>query len=232
MSTQASPITGGDDGGWPRADPEGRAVRFTSREARPRPDEYEPVLTGAAVRLEPMREGHEEALCGIGLDPAVTRYLPNAMGTPDQMAAWIREAMAARAARTAIPFVTILSDGSAQTVVGTTRFLNIDARNRHMEIGGTWIGRRWQRTRVNTEAKYLMLRHAFEVLDSLRIEFKTDSLNERSRAALLRIGAVPEGVFRNHVITSEGRVRHSVYFSITADQWPAVNRRLEEMLSP
>jgi RimJ/RimL family protein N-acetyltransferase len=91
-----------------------------------------------------------------------------------------------------------------------------------MEIGGTWIGLPWQRTRVNTEAKYLMLRHAFEI--------KTDSLNERSRAALLRIGAVPEGVFRNHVITAEGRIRHSVYFSITVEEWPAVKARLEGML--
>jgi RimJ/RimL family protein N-acetyltransferase len=171
-----------------------------------------------------------EELCRIGLDPAVTRYLPDPVKTPDQMAAWVREAMAARAARTAIPFVTILAGDSSETVVGTTRFLNIDARNRHMEIGATWIGLKWQRTRVNTEAKYLMLRHAFENLECLRIEFKTDSLNERSRTALLRIGATQEGVFRNHVITSEGRIRHSVYFSITAGDWPTVKRRLEELL--
>ena len=108
--------------------------------------------------------------------------------------------------------------------------MSIDRANRRMEIGSTWIGLPWQRTRVNTEAKYLMLCHAFEERGCLRIEFKTDSLNERSRAALLRIGAVQEGVFRSHVITDEGRIRHSVYFSITADEWPAVRLHLEALL--
>ena len=98
-----------------------------------------------------------------------------------------------------------------------------------MEIGATWIGKQWQRTRVNTEAKYLMLRHAFETLDCLRIEFKTDSLNERSRTALARIGAVEEGVFRNHVITADGRIRHSVFFSITREDWPLVKAKLQTM---
>jgi len=141
----------------------------------------------------------------------------------------VRSATAARDARSSIPFVAALeADG---TVVGTTRFMSIDPANRRMEIGSTWIGLPWQRTRVNTEAKYLMLRHAFEVLGCLRIEFKTDSLNVRSRAALLRIGAVQEGIFRSHVITAEGRVRHSVYFSITAEDWPSVRGRLEGFLS-
>ena len=215
---------------WPARDPDGLPVRFTSREPRPRPDEFEPTLRGAALRLEPMREDHAEALCLVGLDPAVMRYMPDPVRTADQMDAFVQAAIAARASRAAIPFVTVIVDGSSETVAGTTRFMSIDARNRRMEIGGTWIGQQWQRTRVNTEAKYLMLRHAFEELECLRIEFKTDSLNERSRAALLRIGAVPEGVFRNHVITSEGRIRHSVYFSITAEGWPEVKVRLEKML--
>jgi len=215
---------------WPVRDPDGLPVRFTSREPRPRTDEFEPVLSGTALRLEPMRESHVEALCLVGLDPAVMRYMPDPVRTAGQMADFVRVAIAARAARTAIPFVTVLVEGSSETVVGTTRFMAIDAGNRRMEIGGTWIGRQWQRTRVNTEAKYLMLRHAFEELECLRVEFKTDSLNGRSRAALLRIGAVHEGVFRNHVITSEGRVRHSVYFSITTEEWSSVKVRLEKML--
>ena len=231
MSVPASPAPGPGSDGWPPADPEGRPVRFTSTNPRPRPDEYEPVLIGDTVRLEPMREAHLEALCRVGLDPRVTRYMLFQLRTHDQMASYVSEAIAARAARTAIPFVTVLREaGSSETVVGSTRFGNIDPRNRRMEIGWTWIGLQWQRTIVNTEAKYLMLRHAFEVLECLRVEFKTDSLNERSRAALLRIGAVQEGVFRNHVITAEGRVRHSVYFSITADEWPSVKVRLEGML--
>jgi RimJ/RimL family protein N-acetyltransferase len=178
-----------------------------------------------------MEERHLEALCRIGLDPQVTRFMPFQIVSRDQMAGYIRDAMAARDSLTAIPFVTVLKGSQGSTrVVGTTRFMSIDPKNRRMEIGSTWIGREWQRTRVNTEAKYMMLRHAFEVLHCIRIEFKTDSLNEPSRRALLRIGAHQEGVFRNHVITTEGRIRHSVYFSITAEEWPDRKTRLEVVL--
>jgi N-acetyltransferase len=214
---------------WPPADPEGRPVRLTAREARPRPDEYLPLLDGQEIRLEPLREEHLDALCEIGLDPEVSRYMPSPFATRERMAGYVRDAVAARAARAAIPFVTVLK-GSAPRVVGSTRFMSIDANSRRMEIGSTWIGREWQRTRVNTEAKYLMLTHAFDVLGCIRVEFKTDSLNERSRGALLRIGAVEEGVFRNHLITAEGRIRHSVYFSITAEDWPGRKARLERLL--
>ena len=154
--------------------------------------------------------------------------MPAQLTTREQMSAYVRGAVAARAAGTAVPFVIVLA--GEETVIGTTRFMSIDTANRRVEIGSTWIGLPWQRTRVNTEAKYLLLRHAFEEIGCLRVEFKTDSLNERSRTALLRIGAVQEGVFRSHVITGEGRVRHSVYYSIIAEEWPAVRRRLEAML--
>ena len=190
-----------------------------------------PVLEGPGIRLEPLREDHLDGLCGIGLDPEISRLMPSGLTTREQMAAFIRDALAARAALGAIPFVTVLlSDGPQARIVGTTRFMNIDSRSRRMEIGATWIGKAWQRKRVNTEAKYLMLRHAFETLQCIRIEFKTDSLNDRSRAALRRIGAVQEGVFRNHLITAEGRIRHSVYFSITGEEWPKVRESLERML--
>jgi N-acetyltransferase len=218
--------------GWPAADSDGRAVRFTGTDPRPRPDEFMPLLQGIAVRLEPMQEKHLEDLCRIGLDPDITRLMPNRLETREDMAGYVRDALAARQSLHSIPFVTVLAQpGAPPQVVGTTRFLNVDARNRRMEIGATWIGRQWQRTRVNTEAKYLMLRHAFETLRCIRIEFKTDSLNERSRAALARIGAMQEGVFRNHLITANGRIRHSVYFSITDNDWPRVKERLEAMLA-
>jgi len=217
---------------WPHADPDGRPVRFTERDPRPGRDEMQPTLHGKAVRLEPLQDEHIDALCEIGLDPEVTQFMTIAMRTRDDMARYVRDAIAAREAGKAIPFVTILQNpGAADRIVGTTRFLEIDRNNRRMEIGGTWLGKEWQRSRVNTEAKYLMLRHAFEELKSIRIELKTDSLNVRSRAAILRIGAVQEGVFRNHVITEQGRIRHSVYFSIVAEDWPGVKTRLEAMLN-
>ena len=216
---------------WPTADREGRPVSFTSREARPRPDEFLPLLEGESVRLEPMREDHLDALCEIGLDPDISRLMPNRISTREDMAAFIRDALAARQALSAIPFVTVLTaDRLRPRVVGTTRFLNIDSKNRRMEIGATWIGKQWQRTRVNTEAKYLMLRHAFVTLECIRVELRTDSLNERSREAILRLGAIQEGVLRSHVITSDGRVRHTVVFGITAAEWPEARRRLEGLL--
>jgi RimJ/RimL family protein N-acetyltransferase len=216
--------------GWPTEDVDGRAVRFTSTDPRPRPEEYLPVLEGIGIRLEPLRGDHLEALCEIGLDPDISRLMPKRLETREDMVAYIADAVAARQSGAAIPFAMVITaTGAGSRVVGTTRFLNIDPRNRRMEIGATWIGKQWQRTRVNTEAKYLMLRHAFETLDCLRIEFKTDSLNERSRTALARIGAVEEGVFRNHVITADGRIRHSVFFSITREDWPLVKEKLQTM---
>ena len=115
-------------------------------------------------------------------------------------------------------------------MIGSTRYANIDRTHRRLEIGWTWVARIWQRTAINTETKYLLLKHAFETLGCIRVEFKTDSLNEQSRNALLRIGVKEEGIFRNHMITHSGRVRHSVYFSIIDSEWSDIKKRLEEKL--
>jgi RimJ/RimL family protein N-acetyltransferase len=220
-----------DTDSWPLVDPEGRPVRFASRDARPRPDEYAPVLEGASIRLEPLSEEHLDGLCEIGLDSEVTRFMPIRIAGRGQMSNYVRDAISARESLAEIPFAIVLKAGpTSSRVAGSTRFLNISPNNRRMEIGSTWIGREWQRTRVNTEAKFLMLRHAFEALECIRVEFKTDSLNERSRRALLRIGAIQEGIFRNHVITADGRVRHSVYFGITSEDWPSRKARLGSLL--
>ena len=127
-----------------------------------------------------------------------------------------------------MPFATIeLSSGRP---IGSTRFGNVDLVNRRVEIGWTWVGRPWQRSAVNTEAKLLMLGHAFEHLRCNRVEFKTDSLNEASRNALLGIGAKEEGTLRNHMVTESGRLRHSVYYSVVVEEWPAVREHLERRL--
>src|SRR4030081_1121871 len=120
---------------------------------------------------------------------------------------------------------------SSGRVIGTTRFMNFDRVNRRLEIGSTWIAPAWQRTAVNTEAKYLMLRHAFEVWKCFRVELKTDALNQESRNAILRLGAKEEGTLRRHVLTWTGRVRDSVYFSILDSEWPEVKARMENMLA-
>jgi RimJ/RimL family protein N-acetyltransferase len=145
------------------------------------------------------------------------------------MHAYIEAALKLQSEGSALPFATV--DKASRQAVGSTRFANIDRANRRVEIGWTWIGVRWQRTAVNTEAKYLMLRHAFETLGCIRVEFKTDALNEKSRRALLRIGARQEGVFRKHMLMPDGRVRDSVYFSIIDSEWPEIKTGLENKLS-
>jgi len=191
----------------------------------------EPItLEGQHVRLEPLSLAHHAQLCMIGLDEELWRWVVQPVRTPDEMRAYIEEALQAQAAGTALPFATV--DKVSGRAIGSTRFGSIDRVNRHVEIGWTWLGLKWQRTAANTEAKYLMLRHAFETWGCLRVEFKTDSLNEPSRRALLRIGAKEEGIFRNHMITSTGRLRHSVYYSIIDSEWPKLKTHLEKKLSP
>ena len=187
------------------------------------------TLEGEHVRLEPLAIEHLDALCEVGLDEELWRWSPAPVRTREEMRAYMEAALKDWDAGIALPFVTIHRALGRQ--VGCTRYGNIDRANRRMEIGWTWIGRDLQRTAVNTEAKFLMLRHAFEALHCIRVELKTDSLNERSRNAILRLGAKEEGIFRNHMITSSGRLRHTVYYSILDSEWPAIKKSLEEKLS-
>jgi N-acetyltransferase len=189
----------------------------------------EPVtLEGRGVRLEPLAASHHAALCEVGLDPELWRLIPYRASTPDEMRGYIRSALEAQAAGTAIPFATV--DKVSGRLIGSTRFMNIDVANRRVEIGSTWIAKPWQGTAVNTEAKYLMLRHAFETWGCIRVELKTDALNQRSREAMLRIGAREEGTLRQHMVTWSGRLRDTVYFSILDSEWPGVKADLEAKL--
>ncbi len=192
--------------------------------------EVEPItFEGRYIRLEPLGFEHHAPLCEVGLDEEIWRWNTSSVRTPEEMRKYIETALRWQAEATALPFAII--DKTSGRVVGSTRFANIDRESRRLEIGWTWIGCKWQRTPVNTEAKYLMLRHAFETIGCIRVEFKTDSLNEPSRKALLRIGAKEEGTLRNHMITASGRIRHSVYFSIIESEWLGVKQALEEKLN-
>jgi len=186
------------------------------------------TLEGRHVRLEPLAKAHLAALCAIGLDPELWELIPYRVATPEDMAAYIQTVLDLQAAGSALPFATV--HAPTGQVIGSTRYLNIDRANRRVEIGATWIAAPWRRTAVNTEAKYLMLRHAFETLGCIRVELKTDSLNQRSRNAIRRIGATEEGTLRQHMITWSGRLRDTVYFSILDSEWPRVKRDLEEKL--
>jgi N-acetyltransferase len=186
------------------------------------------TLTGRYVRLEPLMLEHVAGLAEVGLDADLWKWIPTPVRTPEEMSGYVQTALQEQAAGSALPFALIEESGGR--VIGSTRYGNIERVHRRLEIGWTWVARQWQRTAVNTEAKYLLLRHAFETLQCMRVELKTDSLNERSRAAILRIGAYEEGTFRNHMITASGRIRHTVYFSIVDSEWPAVKARLESRL--
>lgn len=186
------------------------------------------ILTGRHTRLEPLSREHVAALTDIGLDPDLWQWTIAQVNTPGDMAAYVENALNEQAQGHALPFATI--DRASGTVVGCTRFGAIDRHHRRAEIGWTWIGRQWQRTAINTEAKYLMLRHAFGDMNCLRVELKTDVLNQRSRTAIRRIGAVEEGILRSHMVTEGGRVRDTVYYSILATEWPDVQSRLESKL--
>lgn len=190
----------------------------------------EPVtLSGLRVRLEPLTLEHTAALWAVGQDASTWQLNPTPVDSLTAMQNYVAQALAEQARGVAVPFATVLQESSQ--VIGSTRFGNITVAHRGAEIGWTWINPAWQRTFVNTEAKYLMLSHAFETWGCIRVELKTDVLNQRSRNAILRLGATQEGIFRNHIITANGRRRDSVYFSIIDREWPAVKQRLETALA-
>jgi RimJ/RimL family protein N-acetyltransferase len=187
------------------------------------------ILEGMHVRLEPLTIGHLGALTAIGLDPDLWRWTLARNRTPEDMRQYVETALAEQRAGQSLPFATV--ERISGRVVGSTRFAAIDRTHRRVEIGWTWIASPWQRTAVNTEAKYLMLRHAFEVWRCMRVELKTNAKNERSRRAILRIGATEEGTLRKHQLNADGTSRDSVYFSVIDDEWPSVKQRLETMMS-
>ncbi len=189
------------------------------------------TLEGKAVKLVPLQRAHGPLLWEAMKDHAedIFRWIPYLMRTEEDSSKFIDNVLAEHQRGLSVPFATI--DRSSGKMAGSTRFMAIDVPNRHVEIGSTWIAPAWQRTAVNTEAKYLMLQHAFEVWKCMRVEFKTDSMNEKSRAAILRLGAKEEGTFRNHMVTWNGRIRHSIYFSIIDSEWPEVKRGLESRMA-
>lgn len=186
------------------------------------------TLEGRYVRLEPLSPAHQPALAQA-LDPTLLQWFSQPATNSEELREFIATALEEQSQRRALAFATI--DRASGRPVGSTRFGNIDAGHRRAEIGWTWIGRPWQRSAINTEAKLLMLGHAFERWGAVRVEFKTDSRNAQSRASLARLGATEEGYFRNHMVTAGGRLRHSVYFSVIESEWPMIKRRLEARLA-
>jgi N-acetyltransferase len=194
------------------------------------PMQIEPItLTGRVVRLEPLCEAHVPDLAAVGQDDSIWAYIPYPLVRSEaDMRAWVIDLLERQTRGTDLPFAVVqLETGRA---VGASRYLDIQPANRAVEIGGTWYGRVYQRTAVNTECKYLLLCHAFDDLGCVRVQLKTDLRNERSQRAIERIGAVREGVLRHSMIMPDGHLRDSVYYSILAEEWPGMKARLEGML--
>jgi N-acetyltransferase len=184
------------------------------------------TLEGSVLRLEPIRREHADLFWNVAqsdLDD-IFRWIPYAMKTREDFHRVVEKALQEQDRGESVVFATV--ERSSGRVIGSTRYMNIDRANRRVEIGSTWIAPAWQRTAVNTEAKFLMLRHAFESWECMRLELKTDVLNQKSRNAIFRIGAKEEGTFRKHLITSTGRIRDTVYFSILDTEWPQVKANL------
>jgi len=186
------------------------------------------TLRGSGVVLQPMGLEHVDPLTEVGLDPELWRWIPSPVTTRTEMEAYVSQALDEQERGVSLPFVIVTNP--LNRIVGSTRYGNIDLANRRLEIGWTWVAASHQRSAVNTEAKLLLLTHAFETLQVNRVELKTDALNGKSRAAISRLGAVQEGIFRKHIVTASGRVRDTVYYSVIDTEWPTVKERLEQWL--
>jgi len=208
---------------------DGRPFAPPPGNAGPGPALVPATLAGRHVILAPLGIEHAEPLAFAASDRELWRLTREDASTPAALRAYIERALAMQAEGNALPFAIIEKDSGRG--IGSTRFGNYAAADRRIEIGWTWVGRPWQRTAVNTEAKLLLLTHAFETLGLRRVELKTDVLNERSRNAILRLGATQEGIFREHMVTESGRIRDSVWFSILAREWETVKARLVAKLA-
>ena len=187
-----------------------------------------PTLQGERIRLRPLLDADASALVDAASDGQLWNLPFTVVPSAETVGDYIRKALDGEAAGSVMPFVTEIEETGL--VVGSTRFWKIDRINRKLEIGSTWVRASWQKTFVNTEAKYLMLRYAFETLGCVRVQLTTDELNEASRRAILRLGAKQEGIVRHERIMPDGRKRNSVRFSIIDDEWPGVRARLERRL--
>jgi N-acetyltransferase len=188
------------------------------------------ILEGKSIRLEPLSEAHVPDLTIAGQDESIWKYMIYGMLTDEEhMRLWVQDILERQKRGTDLPFAAILQ-GTGKAI-GASRYIEIRRADRGVEIGGTWFAVEYQRTSANTECKYLLLKHAFETLGCMRVQFKTDLRNERSQRAIERLGAVKEGIFRKHMLVWDGTIRDSVYYSIIDTEWPAVKTRLEERLA-
>ncbi len=185
---------------------------------------FEPVLENKRVLLQPLQQEHLQALLPVALEPSLWTVGLQHVANEQDLEAYIGKALGERAAQTSIPFVII--DKKDNRVAGSTRFMGLSLPHKRTEIGGTWITPALHGSGLNKAMKFAMLQYAFEEMELNRVEFKTDELNTQSRNAILSLGCTQEGIFRHHMITSTGRLRNSVFFSLLKEEWPDVKQRI------
>ncbi|QPF93284.1 GNAT family N-acetyltransferase [Bradyrhizobium commune] len=186
------------------------------------------TLRGQHARLEPLSHQHREALVEAVKDGELSKLWYTAIPLPENMGKEIDRRLALQTAGSMLPFTVFDADGA---IVGMTTYMNIDATNRRVEIGSTWYGKSAQRGPLNTQCKLLLLRHAFETLNCIAVEFRTHFFNHQSRRAIERLGAKQDGILRSHQIAPNGTLRDTVVYSITAAEWPTVKAHLEFQLN-
>lgn len=202
-------------------------VEYVSLPVTPMP--LEPVtLTGQLVELSPMTQAHLDELAALGAEESIWEHYNVPYNTREAMSLYIDQCAAEQGRGVSMPFV--IKERSSGKLAGGTRYMNVDRANYRLEIGSSWLHPQWQRTGLNTEAKYLLLTHAFETLKTMRVELKTDAWNAKSRAAMERISAQFEGIFRYHMIRADGRIRHSAYYSFVRPDWPATKAHIESLM--
>ena len=190
---------------------------------------HSPVLKGTLVRLEPLDARHLPGLQVAAADPVTWTWMPARLDDEAAMRTWLADALRARDAGTELPFATL--EATTGRVVGSTRYMAIVPAHRRLEVGWTWLAPKAWGTGINVETKLLLLTHAFDTLGAMRVELKTDARNERSRAAILALGAEFEGIFRKHMRMPDGRIRDSAWYAITDDDWPEMRARLTARLA-
>lgn len=185
----------------------------------------EPVsLIGNFVELRPLRTEHKDALVKAVLDGELWKLWFTMVPSPEEMESWIAKALAEEKEKLSLPFVVVRKSDSK--IIGSTRYMNIEKVSNRLEIGSTWYSKEFQKTNVNTECKLLLLEHAFENLECIAVEFRTHRLNENSRRAIERLGAVLDGILRNHRIMPNGTLRDTAVYSILENEWPTVKANL------
>lgn len=186
------------------------------------------ILENNFVKLIPMEITHIDGLYEAAVDKRIWEHMSNYLMTRDNVEQYVQDAQKKKDSTIDFPYVIV--DQESNKIIGATWLMDVSMMHKRLEIGSTWINPKYWRTNINTNCKYLLLKYCFEVLEFQRVQIKTDYKNIRSQQAIERLGAIKEGILRNHMIRKEGTIRHTVMYSITKEEWPLIKKRFNTVL--